>query len=213
MTTQPSQKARFITIEGIEGAGKSTVVGFIEQFLKYHQCQYIVTREPGGTDIAEELRQILLKPRKEKLTQIAELLLMFAARSQNIEHVIKPALAANTWVICDRFTDATFAYQGGGRQISMAHITELARWVQADLQPDCTLLLDLPVKIGLARAKRRGRPDRFENEKLQFFERVREAYLQLAEQSPERYRLIDATLSLKHVHERIDDELTQLITA
>ncbi|MDF1655021.1 MAG: dTMP kinase [Coxiellaceae bacterium] len=183
---------KFITIEGVEGAGKSTAVKVICDYLTNKKVDYVLTREPGGTEIAESIRTILLNPFDEKMCAETELLLMFATRKQNIEHVIKPTLAAGKWVVSDRFTDASFAYQGGGRQIDFAHVDYLTQWIQGDVKPDMTILLDLPVEVGLKRIEARGEKDRIEREGVEFFHRVREAYLHCAAREPERYRIVDA---------------------
>ena len=171
---------RFITLEGTEGVGKSTNLRFIESVLQQHQIRYQLTREPGGTPLAEQVRELLLANRDEDVADDAELLLVFAARAQHLDQVIRPTLAEGRWVLCDRFTDATFAYQGGGRGLSKVMISQLEAMVQRGLQPDLTILLDLPVDIGLARARQRGDLDRFENERMAFFEQVRDAYLERA---------------------------------
>lgn len=186
---------RFITLEGIEGAGKTTALRHLCDYLKELSIDYVLTREPGGTVIAEEIRHLLLQASNESMCPDTELLLMFAGRAQNIAQVIRPALNQGKWVVSDRFTDASFAYQGGGRQIAFRHIEELAQWVQGDLKPDLTFLLDLPVETGISRIQGRGAKDRIEREGLVFFERVREAYLMLAAKEPERIQCIDATQS------------------
>jgi dTMP kinase len=184
----------FITIEGIEGVGKSTAIKTAVDFLERHGLPVTRAREPGGTEIAEAIRQLLLSHYSEPMIPLTELLLMFAARAQHIEHVIKPALAAGQWVVCDRFSDASFAYQGGGRGLAMGTIANLAEWVQGDLTPTLTLLLDAPVEMALARIQARGKTDRIEQEAVSFFERVREAYLELARSHPERIKLVDASV-------------------
>lgn len=194
---------RFITVEGTEGVGKSTNIDYLCNLLKQEGIEVVLTREPGGTPLAEELRSLLLTPREENVSEDTELLLMFAARAQHIENVIRPALERGAWVISDRFTDATFAYQGGGRGVSMEHIETLERLVQHGLHPDLTFLLDLPVEIGLQRASARSAPDRFEQEKLNFFEKVRAAYLMRAENEPERFAVIDASRDLESVQAQI----------
>ena len=196
---QSSQKGMFITIEGAEGVGKSTNIDFVAQRLDKQNIPYILTREPGGTPLAEDIRQLLLCIREEPVAEDAELLLVFAARAQHLARVIRPALERGIWVICDRFTDATFAYQGGGRGIASDKIAALEQWVQHDLRPDYTLLLDAPVEVGIGRANRRGELDRFEREQQQFFERVRSCYLELARQHAQRFHVIDASRSLEHV--------------
>ena len=200
-------RGKFITVEGGEGVGKSTNIGLIATRLEAAKIEFILTREPGGTPLAEDIRQILLTPRQEVVAENTELLLMFAARAQHIDQVIEPALAAGKWVICDRFTDATYAYQGGGRGIDFNKIAELERWVQGSLRPDFTLLLDAPVEVGMARANGRGELDRFEQEQRQFFERVRNAYLKMAEQHSDRYRVVNAAQPL----EQVEAELCRLL--
>jgi dTMP kinase len=191
---------RFITLEGIEGAGKSTVALALRAELEARGLEVLLTREPGGTPLAEALRELLLRRDGEALNPVAETLLMFAARAVHLDNAIRPALAAGRWVICDRYTDASYAYQGGGRAVSTALIDQLAAAVHADLWPDRTLLLDLPVGTGLERAKSRpGAPDRFESEQRVFFEQVREAYLQRAAREPQRIRVIDGRRSAAEV--------------
>ncbi len=188
------QRGRFITLEGIEGAGKSTQVAPLVEALARSGIDAIATREPGGTPEAEAIRALLLDPAYRSLGKDAELLLVFAARAEHIEKVIRPALQRGRWVVCDRFTDATFAYQGAGRRIGSARIAVLEDWVQGELRPDLTLLLDLPVSTGQARIRGRS-ADRFEREGSAFFERVRATYLERAREAPERYRIIDASES------------------
>lgn len=201
-------KGRFITIEGIEGVGKSTALRLAGEVLKKENVPTLLTREPGGTPIAELIRQILLNPNiDEKLLPESELLLMFAARAQHFQNVILPAINEGTWVICDRFTDATYAYQGAGRGIDRERIAWLESWVQNEMYPDLTIILDAPVDVALQRAKKRSLPDRFEQETHQFFERVRECYLQRAEEWPTRYEVIDATLPLDEVQEHLKNLL------
>ena len=200
---------RFITIEGSEGAGKTTQLVFMRDFLERRGYPVTLTREPGGTGLGEELRALLLDHRDDGMALTTETLLMFAARAEHLERVIRPALAAGQWVLCDRFTDATYAYQGGGRGLSVAKIAVLENWVQGDLRPDLTLLLDLPVAIGLVRASKRGMADRFERETVEFFERVRAAYLNRARQQPERYRSVDAAQPVEKVQAAVENLLTQ----
>lgn len=193
-------RGRFITLEGIEGAGKSTVLAEIEAQLQRKDVPTLCTREPGGTGIAESIRELVLERHEDEvLNPRAELLLVFAAREQHLVEVIRPALAAGIWVICDRFTDATLAYQGAGRGLDESRIRELADWLHADCWPDLTLLLDVPEPVGLARARKRSEPDRFEIEQAEFFHRARDCYLALARAEPERYRVIDATEPLPAV--------------
>jgi dTMP kinase len=187
---------KFITIEGGEGVGKSTQISALRDLLVASGHPVVVTREPGGTRRAERIRELLLETNEESMPPVCELLLMFAARSTHIENVIRPALHKGIWVICDRFTDATYAYQGGGRGMNIEQIKSLEHWVQQDLRPDLTLLLDAPVEIGARRAaarnEERGITDRFEHEQLGFFERVRTAYLARAASEPHRFAIIDA---------------------
>ena len=190
---------RFITLEGGEGAGKSTCIALVQRWFAERGLPLLVTREPGGTPLAEEIRELLLRRRDEAVAADAELLLVFAARAQHIAEKIRPALDRGEWVLCDRFTDATYAYQGGGRGLSVARIAELERMVQGDLRPALTLLLDLPVAQGLARAEARAEKDRFESEQHAFFERVRVAYRARATAEPQRFRVIDAGQPLVQV--------------
>ena len=193
-------QARFITLEGIEGAGKTTVADRISQALSQRGITVHATREPGGTKVAERIRALVLDRGEEHISATAETLLMFGARQIHIDNLIRPALARGEWVLCDRFTDATHAYQGGGRGVDRALIERLAQAVHGDLVPDCTLLLDVPVRVGLERMQaRRGAVDRFEVDSAQFFDRVRTRYLELARESPQRFRIIDATQPLELV--------------
>lgn len=196
---------KFITIEGIEGVGKSTHMGRLVEHIEAHGHRVLKSREPGGTPTAELIREVVLGHTEEVIPDIAELLLMFAARSLLVENVIRPALSAGTWVVCDRFVDASRAYQGGGRGIPMEQIDELADWVLGDLRPDLTILLDAPVEIGMSRADFRGDPDRLDVERADFYTRVRASYLQLAESEPERFVIVDAAGSLDEVGASIDD--------
>lgn len=202
-------KGRFITLEGVEGVGKSTNLAYIKSRLESAGLSVIETREPGGTQMAEEIRALLLQPRNESVSEMAELLLMFAARAQHIHALIQPSLDAGHWVLCDRFTDATYAYQGGGRGLSLDWIATLESMVQQTLKPDLTLLLDLPVEIGLERARQRSALDRFETEKKNFFEQVRRVYLQRAATEPKRFAIIDATPCLSDVQAQIDTALSE----
>lgn len=206
-------QGRFITLEGGEGVGKSTNLNFVRQLLEQRGIRVVMTREPGGTPLAEKIRNLLLAPDQETITPSAELLLVFAARAQHVRHVIVPALQRGDWVLSDRFTDATYAYQGGGRQMDVQAIAWLEHLVLGDLRPDLTLLLDAPVEIGMRRAKHRGDLDRFESEALAFFERVRQAYRQRAESEPARYRLIDAAQPLPDVQRCIERALQTLLPA
>jgi dTMP kinase len=203
---------KFITIEGGEGVGKSTNIEHLRSLLREQQICFTETREPGGTPLAEEIRALLLSDRQEKVSSDCELLLMFAARAQHLAQVIQPALIKGNWVLCDRFTDATFAYQGGGRQLDWQRIAQLEQLVQGDLRPDLTLLLDVPVDIGMARARQRGELDRFEQEQLTFFERVRQAYLQRAAAEPERFSIIDAAQPLTQVQQQISQVMQEFFS-
>ena len=208
---KPVRRGRFITLEGPEGAGKSTQVPALRAHVEKHGHPVITTREPGGTPLAERVRAILLDADLGAISHDAETLLMFAARADHIEQVIEPALANGSWVICDRFTDATFAYQGGGRGVSTSRIEAVESWVQGTLRPDKVLVFDLPVKVGLSRTKRRGADDRFEREELAFFERVRATYLQRASQDPNGYAVIDASNSVGQVRESAINALRGLL--
>jgi dTMP kinase len=198
---------KFITLEGIEGVGKTSNLHFIQGLLEAtgHDC--VVTREPGGTKLGEALRELLLSHSDENMSPDAELLMMFAARAEHLNKVIRPALANNQTVLCDRFTEATYAYQGGGRQLDVDKISLLEDWVQGDLRPDLTVILDAPVEIGRARAGRRSEPDRIEKEQDDFFQRVRKAYIEMANHYPHRICLIDASLQLKDVQQQIREKL------
>lgn len=197
----------FITIEGTEGVGKTTNIAYIRLCLSNHGIEPVMTREPGGTDLAESIRVLLLEPREEPMAELTELLLIFAARAQHLSRKIKPALDAGQWVLCDRFTDATYAYQGGGRLLDKSTISNLESLVQGELRPDLVLILDIEPEIGLQRARQRGEPDRFEQETLQFFRRVRAAYLQRVTEDPDRYLIIDAGQPLEHVQRQIQSGL------
>lgn len=203
----------FITVEGIEGVGKSTNLDFIRCLLEEQGKELVLTREPGGTALGEEIRGLLLDHRHDGMCADAELLLMFAARAEHLARVIRPALAAGKWVLCDRFTDATFAYQGGGRGLGLDRVTVLADWVHPGLRPDLTLLLDLPAELGLMRAGQRNPADRFEKEEIAFFERVRSAYLQLAAREPERFRVVSAEPPLEQVQRELRRVMTAWLTA
>lgn len=201
----------FITLEGPEGAGKSTNRDYLAERLESAGCEVLLTREPGGTPLAERIRELLLEPSAEPMAADTELLLVFAARAQHLAQIIRPALAAGQVVLCDRFTDATYAYQGGGRGLSQERIALLENFVQDSLRPDLTLVFDLPVEIGLARAAARGRLDRFEQEAQGFFEAVRQTYLARARLVPERYRLLDAAQPLGAVQAQLDRLLPELL--
>ncbi len=209
------KKGLFITLEGGEGAGKSTQMAFVQQRLQDSLLaagkNLQVTREPGGTALGEQIRALLLDHRQTVMDSDTELLLMFAARAQHLAELIRPTLAAGDWVLCDRFTDATYAYQGGGRGIALKRIAALEDWVQGELRPDLTLLLDLPVDVGMARAGERGELDRFEREQQAFFERVRQTYRARAVAEPGRYRIIDAAQNIEQVQAQIDSALTPLL--
>jgi dTMP kinase len=204
---------KFITIEGGEGAGKSTMMQRVAAWLGAHGHRVVQTREPGGTELAEKLRDILLDKNTVGLSGQAELLLVFAARAQHLAELIRPALQRGETVLCDRFTDATWAYQGGGRGLPREDIATLERLVHGDLQPDLTLLLDVPVEQGLQRASRRSATDRFEKESAEFFERVRQVYLDRAATAPERFALIDASGSLETVWPQVERILRERISA
>jgi len=204
-------KGKFITVEGIEGAGKSSNLPFIQHYLEAAGKPLTVTREPGGTHLGEGIRRLLLEGHDEGMMPATELLLMFAARAEHLQRIIRPALNDGRWILCDRFTDATYAYQGGGRGIPRHYIAELEAFVQGSIRPDLTLLFDVPVDIGLARARNRSDPDRFEQQAVDFFERVREAYLQLAHEQPDRYRIIDARKNLEGVRAQLTTELDRFI--
>lgn len=200
-------RGRFITLEGSEGSGKSTNLAFIHHYLQQSGIEVVLTREPGGTPLGEAIRELLLDHRNNEMASDTELLLMFAARAQHLHELILPALEAGRWVLCDRFTDATYAYQGAGRGIAEERIALLEDWVQGELRPDLTLFLDLPVAQGLARAGERSAPDRFEREQLDFFERVRHGYLEQAARAPQRYRIVDASQPLEAVQSNLRDLL------
>jgi dTMP kinase len=201
----------FITLEGIEGAGKSTIARTLQAEAERRGVSVLLTREPGGTPLAESLRELLLRRGSELLNPNAETLLMFAARAVHLDNAVRPALAAGRWVICDRFTDASFAYQGGGRGVDEGLLGRLAAAVHADVWPIRTLLLDVPVALGLQRARSRpGAPDRFESEQLAFFERVRAVYLQRAAREPQRMRVIDSTRPLAEVEAAAREAIADL---
>jgi dTMP kinase len=203
----------FITLEGGEGAGKSTNLAFIRQWLERAGRTVVVTREPGGTELGERVREILLHSRALSITPESELLLMFAARAEHIARVIRPALAEGKVVLCDRFTDASYAYQGGGRGMAAARIEVIENWVQGNLRPDLTLLLDIPVESGRERAGQRSAPDRFEQENNDFFGRVRAVYLARAAQGPGRIRIVDASQPLAQVEQQISVVLKEALDA
>ena len=201
----------FITLEGGEGAGKSTNLVFVRKWLEHAGCEVVVTREPGGTELGERVRDILLHGRELHISAESEMLLMFAARAEHIARVIRPALDAGKIVLCDRFTDATYAYQGGGRGIPAARVAAIESWVQGDLRPDLTLLFDVPVEAGRRRAGLRSEPDRFEQESNEFFARVHAIYLARAASEPGRMRVIDASQSLEKVEQQIGTVLKEVV--
>lgn len=213
-------RSKFITIEGTEGAGKSTALQFIQDYLKHYfsyfkkaHVEIVLTREPGGTETAEQIRQVLLHPAgTESMQPETELLLMFASRAQHVTHLIRPALQSGKWVVSDRYVDASYAYQGGGRGIDMNQIKILDQLVVGDFYPDLTLLLDIPADLGLARAEKRGLgKDRIEQEKIDFFMRVRNVYLERAKQDPKRIKIIDASQQLSAVQEQISNVLDEFL--
>jgi dTMP kinase len=201
----------FLTIEGGEGVGKSTNIKYMAEALKEKGVDLVVTREPGGTKLAESIRQLLVQVQDETVGNLTELLMMFAARAQHIEQVIEPALAVGKWVLCDRFTDATYAYQCGGRGMSRQIVSQLEQLVQGELRPDYTLLLDAPIDTGMERARERGELDRFEKENQDFFARVRATYLDMAQQSSGRFHVIDASLPLGEVQKCVDEICLELL--
>ncbi len=206
------ERGKFITFEGIEGVGKSTNIDVFVKRIEAAGHSVLTTREPGGTPLAEDIRELLKNRSDEPIPEIAEVLLMFAARSFNVNNVILPALEAGTWVVSDRFSDSSRAYQGAGRGLPMETIDRLADWVHGETWPDLTILLDVPVEIGMQRADNRSARDRFEEERHDFFMRVRECYLQMASNEPERFVVIDATQSLQEVGEQISTLADQLLS-
>jgi len=205
---------KFISIEGIEGAGKSTQLAFIERYLKQQGKNVVVTREPGGTALGEQVRELLLAPRDEGMAVDTELLLMFAARAEHIEQVIKPAIQRGDWVISDRFVDATFAYQGGGRGIAAERIEQISAWTLNGLQTDITFLFDLTVELGQQRViSRNGVVDRFEQEKTAFFQKIRDCYLQRSQQEPNRIKVIDASKTINEIELQLTAALDRLLSA
>lgn len=189
-------QGKFITFEGTEGVGKTTQIQLLEEYLKSKKIECLVTREPGGTKLGERVRKILLNNDGTDIDPMAELLLMFAARAQHLKEIIYPALKSNTWVLCDRFTDASYAYQGGGRGVAFSTIATIETSVQNQFRPDLTILLSGEIQEGMHRVSKRGEKDRFELEKLDFFERVRGCYLKLAKENPERFSVINADLKI-----------------
>ncbi len=201
----------FITVEGIEGVGKSTNIGFMRALIEARGLQVLTSREPGGTPMAEEIRGLLLEHGDEPMPDIVELLLMFAARALHVNNVIKPALEEGIWVICDRFTDTSRAYQGAGRGFPLRDINRIADWVHGDLQPDLTVLLDAPVEIGMQRAGQRSEPDRIESQRVDFFVRARECFLSLAAAEPERFAVVDANRDKEAVRATIDAVINDIL--
>lgn len=206
-----TKRGLFITVEGVEGVGKSTNLAFIESLLTAQEISFVTTREPGGTPLAEKVRDLLLDKDNTEMADITELMLVFAARAQHVSMLIEPALARGEWVICDRFTDSTYAYQGGGRNMSFDLIQRIDEVALNQYQPDITLLLDLPIEVGLERASQRGELDRFERESIGFFNRVRDTFLHRASLEPGRFRLLDASQSLNSVQVAIGVAIEQAI--
>lgn len=204
------QKGKFITIDGVEGAGKSTQINFIYDYLKVKGINVVLTREPGGTDLGEDIRKILLSTEIKSMHSDSELLLMFAARNEHIHHKIIPALERGDWVLSDRFTDASYAYQGGGRGLDIKRIEQLENWVLQDFTPDMTLLLDIPIELGMSRVELRGKKDRIELEAMDFFERVRQAYIARSKKYPQRIKLIDSSSTREHTSAQIEKILALL---
>jgi len=197
------KKGLFISIEGCEGTGKSTAVNYIKKYLTQLSIEHVITREPGGTAVAEQIRDLLLHQEKEYVVAETEALLMFASRSQHVYHTIIPSVESGKWVISDRFVDASYAYQAGGRQLGYDKVDALKKWVLGDFMPDLTILLDMPVEVGMTRLKRRAVLDRIEQEEIAFFERVRAMYLELAEKDPKRVQVIHADTSIDCVQEQL----------
>jgi len=212
MTSNQAEAAKFITLEGSEGVGKTTNLEHIKSLLTEQGIDYIVTREPGGTELGEQLRALLLGHKHDGMADETELLMMFASRAEHLDKVIKPALEKGQWVLCDRFTDATYAYQGGGRGIDFSRIEILENYVQGDCHPDLTLLLDAPIEVGRERATKRSAPDRFEKEQVEFFNKVRSAYLSRAENDPARMKVINAALDLESVKSQITEQIKTFFT-
>lgn len=212
MTLDTEKAGSFITFEGVEGAGKTTNIEFIAEKIQSTGQEIILTREPGGTKIGEAIRDILLSKDLPEMHHDTELLLMFAARAEHVQRVILPALNAGKWVLCDRFTDASYAYQGAGRGIDLSRIATLENWVQGDLRPDHTFLFDLDAKTGLARATSRGETDRFEQQHIDFFNKVRQHYLNRAQQNPQRFKIIHAQHDLKMVQQQITEKLNEILS-
>ena len=206
-----NKKGLFITFEGVEGAGKTTNISFIAEKIKAAGHKILLTREPGGTTTGEAIREILISKDLPEMHHDTELLLMFAARAEHLHRKILPALEEGTWVLCDRFTDASYAYQGAGRGIDLSHISTLENLVQGSLRPDYTFLFDLEADIGLGRAKSRGETDRFEQQHIDFFNRVRSQYLEMANDNKERYRIIKAQYDLETVQQQISEIIKEII--
>jgi dTMP kinase len=211
MAPEDKSTGCFLTFEGGEGAGKSTNLDYVRDRLEAAGIPLLLSREPGGTALGEQIRALLLTPENKGMSSDAELLLMFAARAEHLHKVIIPALQRGTWVLCDRFTDATYAYQGGGRGIPSERIAVLEDWVQGGFQPDMTILFDLPIDVGMQRAGQRGELDRFEQEDVSFFEAVRAGYRERARQHPRRFRVVDASLELDAVRQQLDEILDELL--
>lgn len=210
-TELSAERGLFIAVEGIEGAGKSTHMSFIVNYLRAGGHEVIATREPGGTAMGEKIREVVLGPSEQEMTPDAETLLMFAARAQHLAEVIEPALASGAWIVSDRFTEATYAYQGGGRGMPFSRIAALEEWTQGALRPDLTLLLDVSPEIGLERVGKRGKEDRFDGEPEEFFENVRSVYLRRAAQQSGRFVVIDAEQSIEQVKKSISDILDRIL--
>ncbi len=204
------QKGKFITIDGVEGAGKSTQIDFICNYLDSKGINVILTREPGGTELGEKIRDILLSTDTKSMHADTELLLMFAARNEHINTKIVPALENGDWVLSDRFTDSSYAYQGAGRGLDIERIAQLEKWVLQDFTPDMTLLLDVPVELGMSRVESRGKKDRIELENIEFFNRVRDGYISRSRKFPKRIKLIDSAKNIEHTTEQIKAVLDSL---
>ena len=205
-------RGKFITLEGLEGVGKTTNRTFVEALLNEHNIEFVGTREPGGTELGESLRNLVLHAAGQMQNE-TELLLMAASRVEHVGQVIEPALASGRWVLCDRFLDASIAYQGAGRQLGVSRVAELHKMMGVTIKPDLTLLLDMPVEAGLARMAARGKPDRIESEALEFFERARAAYLQRAADDPDRVVIIDASHSVEDVQASVKSALMPFVNA
>lgn len=206
-------RGKFITVEGQDGAGKSTNIAVIAELLNTRNIDFRQSREPGGTPFGETIRELILNSDDDAFGDKAELLLMFAARAQHIAAVIEPALASGQWVLCDRFTDASYAYQGGGRGVNMQDIFDLEQTVQGELRPDLTILLDLPIALGESRAGARSKADRFEQQQLDFKQRVRDAYLDIARRQPQRVKVVDASASFNGVEQAISKIMQEFLEA